>query len=94
MSGIFHKGLILTLSVGISLALATWWRGRQELRAVTVANEGLRKTLGEMTVAITEKERQINRLSQMPCGTPNNKTPAASHGASDRKLAQTEGADR
>jgi len=94
MSGIFHKGLILTLSVGLSLALATWSRARQELRAVTVANEGLRKTLGEMTVAITEKERQIDRLSQMPCSTPSDKTPAANQGTSDRKLAQTEGADR
>jgi hypothetical protein len=35
---------------------------RRELLLVTTANELLKKTLGDMTVAITAKDREINRL--------------------------------
>ena len=67
MSGLFYKGLVLSFSVALSLSVATWFRVRQELQAVRVANEFLRKTLGELTVAIVEKDREIDRLAGAPC---------------------------
>lgn len=69
MSGIFYKGLTLFLALALALGLsvATWLRARQELQAVTVANTSLRKTLGEMAIAIAEKDREIDRLAAPPC---------------------------
>ena len=40
---------------------------RQELLSVTKANELLKKTLGDMTVAITAKDREIDRLRGSGC---------------------------
>ena len=40
---------------------------RRELLSVTKANELLKKTLGDMTVAITAKEREIDRLRDSGC---------------------------
>ena len=40
---------------------------RQELLSVTKANELLKKTLGDMTVAITAKDREIDRLRDSGC---------------------------
>jgi len=68
MSRMFYISLVLVLCAGLGLELVTLSRARQELRVVTGANDFLRKTLGEMTIAITEKEKQIDRLSQLPCG--------------------------
>jgi len=67
MIGIFHKGLILFFSLALILSAATWWKARQDLRAVTAANESLRKTLGELSIAITGKDRELDRLAQSPC---------------------------
>ena len=67
MSGKFYTGLTLFFALTLSLAVATWLRARQELQAVTVANTSLRKTLGEMAVAIAEKDREIDRLAAPPC---------------------------
>ena len=39
------------------------------MQTVTAANESVRKTLGELTVAITEKDREIDRLAKSPCNT-------------------------
>lgn len=67
MINIFHKGLIVILGLALSLSLATWWRTRQELQAVTAANRFLRKTLGALTIAIVEKDRELDRFEQSPC---------------------------
>ena len=66
----------LTLIAGLSLILwiVTSLRGTRELRAVrrellsvTKANELLKRTLGDMTVAITAKDREIDRLRDSGC---------------------------
>ena len=71
MSGIFYKTLIVLLSVGVSVMAIQWSRDKHELRAETAANVTLRKVLDEMVIGMTEKQRQIDRLSQPPCGSPN-----------------------
>jgi hypothetical protein len=43
---------------------------RHELQITIGANEFLKKTLGEMTVAIAAKQREIDRLTQTSCGGP------------------------
>lgn len=52
------------------LYLTVWWQARRELdavrrelQAVTAANVFLKKTLGEMTITITAKDREIDRLT-------------------------------
>jgi hypothetical protein len=67
MSGIVYKGLISLLSVALCFSVSTWLGARKELQTVTVANKFLRKTLGKMTVAIAEKDREIDRLGQLDC---------------------------
>jgi len=60
-------GLIVLLSVAYSVSVTTWWRDRHELKAVTAANQSVRKTLGEMMVALAEKDKEIDRLTGSPC---------------------------
>jgi hypothetical protein len=69
MRGIFYKGLTLFFALALGLSVATWLSARQKLQAVTVANTSLRKTLGEMAVAIAEKDREIDRLAAPPCNS-------------------------
>jgi hypothetical protein len=66
----------VSLVVGLALlaSLALWWQARRELdkvrrelQAVTEANLFLKKTLGDMTIAITGKDREIDRLEHAPC---------------------------
>jgi hypothetical protein len=66
----------LTLIAGFSLifSVVTSLRDNSELRtvrrellSVTKANELLKKTLGDMTVAITAKDREIDRLRDSGC---------------------------
>ena len=73
MSGL-HKSLILSGGWALVLSIAFGWeskRGfpsaRQELVAVTTANEFLKRTLSDMTIAITAKDREIDRLRQSAC---------------------------
>jgi hypothetical protein len=40
---------------------------RRELQTVTAANIFLKKTLGDMTIAITAKDGEIDRLEHTPC---------------------------
>lgn len=63
-----YKGLILCFALAIGLSVTTWLRARQELESVTVANLSLRKILGEMSVAVAEKDREIDRLAGSSCG--------------------------
>jgi len=66
----------LTLIAGSSLTffVVTSLRDHRELRVVrrelllvTKANELLKKTLGDMTVAISAKDREIDRLRDSGC---------------------------
>jgi hypothetical protein len=62
-------GLALIFSLG-----AVCWKtrgdlqaARRELLALTTANDLLRKTLGDMTVAIAAKDKEIDRLGPAGC---------------------------
>lgn len=62
--------LLLIACLALMLSLINWWQTRRELQAVTEANEVLRKTLGQMTVGMADKDRQIDQLINSPCGLP------------------------
>lgn len=66
-NGMLYKGLVLLFALVLSLSMAAWLKSRQELQAVTAANGSLRKTLGDLTIAIAEKDREIDRLTQSDC---------------------------
>jgi hypothetical protein len=81
-----QKGLILAAGLAVIFCLAVSLRSRRdlldarrELLAVTAANDFLKKTLGGMTVAMTAKDRQIDRLEHAGCGgqEPEKGPPAA-----------------
>jgi hypothetical protein len=59
--------LVLLLCLVSGFSVTTWWRGRQELQVIKAANEYVRKTLDEMTVALADKDREIDRLLKSPC---------------------------
>lgn len=80
MSGIFYKGVIVVFTVALSFSMATWLKTRQELQAVTVSNGFLRKTLGDLTRAMAEKDREIERMASSPCGAED-KPPAGPRAA-------------
>ena len=63
----FRIVLILIGGLTLFLLLASSWRDRQELQTVTAANDFLRKSLGDMTLAITAKDKEIDRLEQSAC---------------------------
>jgi putative cell wall-binding protein len=67
MSEKVYKGLIVCFALALSISVPTWLRDRQELQVVTAANKSLRKTLGDMTIVIAEKDREVDRLMQSPC---------------------------
>jgi hypothetical protein len=62
-----YRGLILFFSAALCLSITTWSGARRELRAVTAANESLRKTLGDLIVAMGERDREIERLAGFAC---------------------------
>jgi hypothetical protein len=65
---------VLTVFLGLALALSlttlrkTQRELQQQLHIVTDANGVLRETLGNLTVAITQKDEEIDRLHSS-CGT-------------------------
>ena len=78
-----YKGLILAAGLALIACLAgcvisvlELQAARRDLLAVTAANDFLKKTLGDMTIAITAKEKEIDRLEHTGCGVPE-KAPAA-----------------
>jgi hypothetical protein len=60
---------------------------RRELLAVKTANEFLRKTLGDMTVAITAKDKEIDRLGHAGCDGPEKARPGVPMGAKRSKVS-------
>lgn len=59
--------VVLALCLALAFSVATSWRDRQKLQAITAANQFVRKTLGEMMVAMADKDKEIDRLSKSPC---------------------------
>jgi hypothetical protein len=62
-----YKSLALFISLALCMSVATWLRSWRELQAETAANVLLRKTLGELTVAIAAKDREIDRMTKSSC---------------------------
>lgn len=108
-----HNKLVLVGGMALLLSLAFSWNARRELQSVqrevitvTKVNESLRKTLGDMTVAITAKDREIDRLLQSACDVPGKARPGvpirpgrekvskagAIHAGNDQPIATAEGA--
>jgi hypothetical protein len=77
------RGLILLVGLVLTLSLAVSLKTRRELLAAAAANDFLRKTLGDMTVAITTKDREINRLKLAGCNEQEKPWPGVS-GTPDR----------
>ena len=72
---------ILTVILGLAvivlvlLGRKTERELRQELHTITDANSVLRETLGNLTIAITDKDKQIDRLLGSSCTTPEQTKP-------------------
>jgi hypothetical protein len=64
------------------LAIIADVRDRQELQKVSEANDFLRERLGQMTIALTQKDKEIDQLQKSPC------PPAAPPENSGRKRAR------
>jgi hypothetical protein len=56
---------------------------------VTKANDFLRKTLGDMTIAITTKDREIDRLRHSACAGREKAQPAVPMKPSRDKVAES-----
>jgi hypothetical protein len=89
-----HKALFLVagfavaVCVAISVKSAVDLRGAdRELRSVISANEFLKKTLGEMTVAMAAKDRQIDRLERAGCAGQDKVPPAVPKSAPRNKAS-------
>ena len=68
------KCLIMIVGLALIVPWGAWWKSQlalrsacRELRAVTRANESLRKALGDLTVVIVAKDREIDHLAHSPC---------------------------
>jgi len=68
------KAPVLLASVALIVSVAVCVQSRRQLlevqrqlQGVTAANEFLKKTLGEMTLSIAAKDRQIDRLEHAGC---------------------------
>ena len=69
-----HAAVTLILALALLSSLIVWRKTQRDLREqlniVSDANNALRESLGELTVAGTDKDKEIDRLLQMPCATP------------------------
>jgi hypothetical protein len=69
-----RQALIPIGGLALLLPVAFFWRGRSELQSarlelvsVNRANEVLKRTLADMIVAISAKDKEIDRLRLSPC---------------------------
>ena len=95
-----HKGLILIVGLALISSSAFYLKtrrdlqaARRELLAVTTANELLKNALGDITVAITAKDREIDRLEHAGCVGQEKSRPNAQMGP-DRSKARESDAGR
>ena len=96
-----RKGLIPIAAFGLIVSLAVCWKAardlqaaRRELSAVTTANEFLKKTLGDMTIAITSKDREIYRLEHVGCVGQEKAPFGVPAGADPRKVSGSDAGRR
>lgn len=82
-----HKGLVLIAGLALLFSLALCLKARRDLQAarrdlqaVTRANEFLKSTLGDMTVAMAAKDREIDRLQHTGCKGQENARPSVPMG--------------
>lgn len=61
---------IISLTVSLNASLRKQRDLTRELHELTDANQVLRRTLGDMTVAVTDKEKQIDRMLESSCQVP------------------------
>jgi hypothetical protein len=73
-ASLLNKYVTLVAGLVLLASLVVWWQSRRELnevrrelQAVTEANLFLKKTLGDMTIAITRKDKEIDRLEHAAC---------------------------
>lgn len=60
----------LALTAALGVGANDWEKTREELRKEQAANFSPRNLLGDMTKSMTEKEREIDRLSTLSCASP------------------------
>jgi hypothetical protein len=95
------RGLALAAGLALLATLAVWWHTRRELgevrqklEAATAANVFLKKTLGDMTIAITAKDREIDRLEQAPCNGREKAGPGSTRGTDRSKASASSASSR
>jgi hypothetical protein len=74
---LLYIGAICVLGLALTFSLVTYMGARRNLRMVTSANKFLKKTVGEMAVAISAKDREINRLTELPCSSKTEPQPVS-----------------
>jgi hypothetical protein len=57
----------LTAASNVAVSMQMGRKTREQVESLKSANEFLRKTLGDLTVAITEKDKELQRRAQPPC---------------------------
>jgi len=61
-----HTILTVVLSLALMTSLTIWWKIQRdlqrELHSVTDANEFLKKTLEDLIIAVSNKDKEIDRL--------------------------------
>jgi len=77
-----HKGLMLLAAAAVMACVAVSVKSmrdldaaREELKSIAKANEFLKKTLGDMTVAMAAKDKQIDSLEHGGCTGPHTAPP-------------------
>ncbi|HUE05306.1 MAG TPA: hypothetical protein VMR62_37515 [Bryobacteraceae bacterium] len=90
----WDRGLALAAGLLLLVSLALWWQSRRELdsvrrelRAVSAANEFLKRTLGDMTIALTAKDKEMDRLGRVPCEGQEKARPGSGARTDRRKVS-------
>jgi hypothetical protein len=85
-----HRTLIVILGVALMVSFTLGWKTyrdmHRELYAVTDANRILRNTVGELTIAITARDKEIDRLSSSSCEAQGKAATDASRPQTKRSL--------
>ena len=84
------------VSIALVASLGVGWKihrdMRNEMRVLSDANGILRQTLGDLTTAITAKQKEIDSLSHSPCGRSEPWQPSTRQPQSSNGTAKTSGA--
>ncbi len=97
----WDRGLALAAGLLLLVSLALWWQSRRELdsvrrelRAVSAANEFLKRTLGDMTIALIAKDKEIDRLGRVPCEGQEKARPGSGARTDHRKVSASSAGSR